>query len=556
MSAKKTGALIVMERGIPLEEYIKSGIRMDSLISSQLLLNIFEKDTPLHDGAIIVENDRVESATCYLPLSTNYSIDKKLGTRHRAAIGITENSDSVVVVVSEETGAISFCVGGKIKHDVSKEKLIELLKNDMIKEETVVATKKKRTKYPLWFKCVALIASILVWYFVINTTDPIITKTIYNIPVTKTNTEILDDVGQTYTVNSGDSVTIKVKGRRSLVDPVAKEDIIATADFSSMSIVYAVPISVSFNQEYSTLEVVSMNTDVMKIAVEDMVQVEVPVETKIIGDTNSQFYVHVKHLETQSLFVTCPESLSKTLNKAVLTIDAYGKESDFITTGVPDVYDKNGTKIDDSKISLSQRSVRADIAVFKTKEVPLVIELTEQKTTSDVYYQLNGYVAEVETVHVAADEETLSQIETLSIVLSPNSKSGDVTSMMINLPQYLPENVYLTKHQNEQISVEMDLTQYQKKSLPLTSKNITVVGIDDKLYDVKVVGVPSFISIFYDTSLFDPSTLTMETLKPSLKIETVSEGEYDGVVTVADIDNTFLANEIKVKYTLKEREDN
>ncbi|MCD8152067.1 MAG: diadenylate cyclase CdaA, partial [Clostridiales bacterium] len=114
MGKAKTGALIVLERRERLNEYIRTGINLDSLISSQLLINIFEHNTPLHDGAVIVREDRIVSATCYLPLSDNLDLSKDLGTRHRAALGISEASDSVTVVVSEETGSVSLAIEGTL----------------------------------------------------------------------------------------------------------------------------------------------------------------------------------------------------------------------------------------------------------------------------------------------------------------------------------------------------------------------------------------------------------------------------------------------------------
>ncbi len=127
MSKVKTGALIVIENNVPLGEYERTGITLDAQVSSQLLLNIFEHNTPLHDGAIIVRGDRVVSATCYLPLSDNMTLSKELGTRHRAAVGISEVSDAMTVVVSEETGAISITQYSEIKRNVTAEVLREQL---------------------------------------------------------------------------------------------------------------------------------------------------------------------------------------------------------------------------------------------------------------------------------------------------------------------------------------------------------------------------------------------------------------------------------------------
>ena len=130
MAKVKTGALIIIEKDIDLSEYERTGIELDSTISSQLLINIFEHNTPLHDGAVIIRGDRIVSATCYLPLSDNMGLSKELGTRHRAGVGISEVTDSLTIIVSEETGRISVAVGGKllrnIDGDLLKKKLTEM----------------------------------------------------------------------------------------------------------------------------------------------------------------------------------------------------------------------------------------------------------------------------------------------------------------------------------------------------------------------------------------------------------------------------------------------
>ena len=123
MAKVKTGALIVIEKKTPLNEYERTGITLDSVITSQLLINIFEKNTPLHDGAVIIRGDRIVSATCYLPLSDNLFLSKELGTRHRAAVGISEVTDSLTIVVSEETGAVSVAMEGDIKRNLNQDDL-------------------------------------------------------------------------------------------------------------------------------------------------------------------------------------------------------------------------------------------------------------------------------------------------------------------------------------------------------------------------------------------------------------------------------------------------
>lgn len=138
----KTGALIVIAKDQDLKEYEETGIKLDADISRQLFINIFEKNTPLHDGAVIVNGDKITAATCYLPLSNSTSLSKDLGTRHRAGVGISEVSDSVVIIVSEETGSISIAKDGKLIRYADA----ATLKNELIKVQAKEEAKSKKKK--------------------------------------------------------------------------------------------------------------------------------------------------------------------------------------------------------------------------------------------------------------------------------------------------------------------------------------------------------------------------------------------------------------------------
>ncbi|MGH9594208.1 MAG: diadenylate cyclase CdaA, partial [Bryobacteraceae bacterium] len=127
LSQNRIGALVVLERDSGLRTYIESGIPLDAMLSYDLLLSIFRTESPMHDGAAIVRGDRIAAAACFLPLSLNPALSTQLGTRHRAAMGVTEESDAVAVAVSEETGAISLAVGGKLEPDLSTEGLAQRL---------------------------------------------------------------------------------------------------------------------------------------------------------------------------------------------------------------------------------------------------------------------------------------------------------------------------------------------------------------------------------------------------------------------------------------------
>ena len=140
----KTGALIVIARDIKLSDIISTGIELKSEISPQLLVNIFSPKTPLHDGAVVIENNKIEAAACMLPLSNNPDLEKRYGTRHRAAMGVTTESDSIAIVISEETGKISVSKNGKLITNMKEETLKEFLISNLITKPNKI--KGKNTK--------------------------------------------------------------------------------------------------------------------------------------------------------------------------------------------------------------------------------------------------------------------------------------------------------------------------------------------------------------------------------------------------------------------------
>lgn len=135
LSAKYTGALIVIERETKIGEIINTGTQLESHVSSELLINLFVPDTPLHDGAVIIRDNRIKAAACFLPLTDNPNLSKELGTRHRAALGITEVSDSIAVVVSEESGKISFALNGGLTRNLTTDTLRKALNKNLLDHE-------------------------------------------------------------------------------------------------------------------------------------------------------------------------------------------------------------------------------------------------------------------------------------------------------------------------------------------------------------------------------------------------------------------------------------
>lgn len=212
MGKARTGALMVLEQTVSLKEYERTGIEIDSQVSSQLILNIFEKNTPLHDGAVILSGDRIRSATCYLPLSDNMTLSKALGTRHRAAVGVSEVTDSLTIVVSEETGSVSVAKNGRLLRNLNQDQLREQLQTLQVKSA------ERNKKIRLWrgrghnetkllnnlmWKILSVLAAIMLWLVVVNIDDTIESESLKNLQVSLLNADVITSQDQTYRIDPG-----------------------------------------------------------------------------------------------------------------------------------------------------------------------------------------------------------------------------------------------------------------------------------------------------------------------------------------------------------------
>lgn len=551
MSVRKTGAIIALQRRIPLKDYMDSGIKINADVSRQLLINIFEKNTPLHDGAVIIGSDKIKTATSYLPLSANMDIDKSLGTRHRAAIGVAEETDAIVVVVSEETGTISLCSNGEIFHDLSLDNLYEMLKgNSKRSEEKFI--KKKHVSLPTHIKIIVPIISLLIWTVVMINADPVTTRIIYSVPVKTINTHVLDDKDQSYSIETGSNVSIKVQGRKSLVSQITYDDIQAVADFSKLSIVNAVPVEITLNAQYNSVSILSP-PQTMKVSLEEMAQVELPIEVVITGDTSADYHYYVKDVELDKVTASCTKSIANTLDKVVVPVDVYGKDKNFIASEEPIIFDKNGTKIK-SGVTLSKESIRFTIGVLEVQEIPLDISLAEQDMKGEAYFTMDGYDVEKDTIRIAAEDNVLKELKSIPIAVAPDSTSENPSSVIISLNQYLPEGVYLAKDQSEKFTINMNLQKYQKMIIPIEQESIKFNGYDPNQFNIEIIKAPSYISLYYNTSIVTPSMLTMENLDPTVKITKNEVGTYADDMFFTDIDGVRFLETGKTEYKLTQKE--
>lgn len=537
MSKAKTGVLIVIEREVPLNEYIESGIIVNADITAQLLINTFEKNTPLHDGAVIIRHDRLTAATCYLPLSDNSTINKDLGTRHRAGIGISECTDAVVVIVSEETGAISVSKGGELKHDLDREGLNEELKNIQVREGSILDKSKHNNDIKrlasrnIHLKLLSLVGAFITWVMVITSLNPITTTVLRSVPIELVNTELITSTGKTYDISNGETVNVTIKDRKDIVDRLNSSDIRVIADFSKLSYVNSIPLEYIYNGESE----VTLSRSTMLVSLEDMITAEVDIEVERIGEANAEFYISDIVLDNPTVVISGAKSVINTIGSVKVQIDESKFTFDKTIKATPIILDKNGSPINTSKLQLNRDEVEVTVHLYKTKEVP--IKVTPVIENDILSYLITNIRCQEQTVTITGDEELLNTISEIDIQIPISMELEDITQLQFikttPLQQYLDE-VYvgvIAVPSSSRISLEIEFKEFYTKSISFDSKLITLEGLDkgyqgtisNDNYSIDIIG------LYKNTE-----EKTEQTIRPYIDLTGLGEGTYELPVKYKD----------------------
>lgn len=542
MSETKTGALIVFELDTPLEDIIATGQRMDAIVQKALLIQTFVKNTPLHDGAMVIKGDRIDSATCYLPLSENTKISKDLGTRHRAGIGVTEQVNCFVLIVQEETGAISWAENGRLRHKVSlkelRQKLTELQhrkdvnfnkkkssKKDSKSNEKLGKSLEKKLLHNFREKVLAVVCQCLIWITVLNFINPNTTRRFQDIPVKPVNTDVLNQQEQTYDIVQGNTTQIIVKGRRSIVDSLDLSDITAKADFTNINAAYAVPIDIEISEQYSdNVEISYQSTKSMKVELDIIAETLVDVQYHIVGEQASGSYVSAVTQDVSQLRISGPNKLISTIDKVELEVNVDGVNKQFDTTAVPKIYDRNGALIDNQRLTLSENDIEVHVEVLKTKQVPVKVSVVNQN--EDIRIISTSYDSS-KGVQLAGQSESLEDITELSIEVdvSEDLKQLQQSKLVkvIDLNEYLSNGVQVAGDQKMNISV--DIERKTEKYFSLQANQIQLQNLRDgynaqidqsKTYDITVIG--------FENDLKD---LTVQQIAPYVDLQGLRQGDYE-----------------------------
>lgn len=528
MSKVKTGALILIEKDLPLKEYSETGIKIDSNISEQMLIQIFEKNTPLHDGAIIINNDKIESATCYLPLSNSDKINKSLGTRHRAGIGISEVTDCFVIIISEETGKISSVSNGKINYDISP-KFLEKQLNEL--QQTNIQIKKKNVfKHNIKYKIASIVGAFFLWIVLINSSDPTITKTITNVNVSVKNENIITDSGMSYQILDGDTVDISVSGKKSLIDDITEKNITAYTDLANLSITDATEIITECNIYGITS---SPKTKMMRISVEDTKEVDYDIEIKQEGNLNTDNYISSIELDNNNIKISGPISKIDVIGSVVAPLNISNVSDMGVVLTKPIIYDKNGEEMDVDDLNVSIDSIKATIHMYETKQVPLTIAIDSQNDNGEIV----SYSYNKDFITIAADESSLDTTTgvfmEIPIKIDESVKTSSFVKV-INLNDFIPEGIYLAESNNK-LNIDISYEEYTEKEITINTDDIIFENTSSK----------------YDYSLKEPLIIKAKglskdieniSINPSIDVNNIKEGTSNLDVI---IDNEFVKDSYK-----------
>ena len=540
MSKAKTGALIVIECNTPLNEYIESGIKVNADITSQLFINVFEKNTPLHDGAVIIQNNKLSAATCYLPLSDSKNINKDLGTRHRAGIGISEVTDSLTIIVSEETGAISVAHGGKLLHNIDREKLAEELKK--IQNVKVKNTEKKISKRESIFtpttslKTECLVASLILWLIVISANNPIDTRTIHDIPIEVINYEMLEDTGKTYDIVGGYTVDVKIRDTKQIVDRITANDIKAVVDLSKLSYTNAVPVEVTIEKYPSTD--ITVDKPMINISLEDIITTEVDIAVNMVGEDNKDYYISNVDLDYTTIMISGAKSIINTIGEVTVDLDKTNITSNTTVELIPKVYDKNGDLMDTDKLNLNHEKVKATVSLYKTKMISLNIK---PDITNSVLEQVINYIDyDYKSIYVTGPDEVLSKYSSIDIELPLDISLGEIAkyqySRIIDLSEYIPSELIIVPGY-EKVTLTVFFLDFYNKSISFNSSQLSIEGLSS---DLKTTIEPKDIIIAIVDKSNTVESLDVTSIVPYIDLSGLAEGTHETTVKFKNYaDNIF-----------------
>ena len=513
MGAAKTGALILMEQEVPLGDLERTGIPIDAIVSSQLLINIFEHNTPLHDGAVIIRRNRVAAATCFLPLTDSNEVSMELGTRHRAAIGASEVSDAHVIVVSEETGKISVARGGVLYRDLTPEQLKNMISELLMKD--------------LGWKLLSVAIATTMWFMVISINQPIDTRS-YSTTLQLVGEETLTARGLTV-ANREDltntKISIKVKAQRTALDRLSQRQadlISASVDLSDLT--YAqdgdtitLPVETSVGGGATGYTVESKVPGSVEIQVETLAAKEFPLEVSLNGEVTEGTHLSTPKLIPETIMVKGAKSAVDSVVAVRLPVNAADAVQQMDLQVKPVAYDKDGNTV--SSVTFSVDTVTVSYSLNEAKQVPVQVSVTVSPADG---YHLGEITCTPKTISVIGAKEDLAKLNVISLDQIDVSGATSSISRTFQLSDYLPEGVKLEEGSSAVVQVLVHVDRGEEKTVTVSSDQIHLTNPQDGYQ----YHMPDSISVSINGEASQLAAVEGSDLSGQIDVSVLTEGEH------------------------------
>jgi len=527
LSNEKTGALIVIERNIPLNEYIETGIKINADITSELIINIFEVNTPLHDGAVIIRDSKIASGTSYLPLSDSKKIGKDLGTRHRAAMGLTEITDAIVIVVSEETGAVSLSINGKLHRRLNRDELTNKLKEYQAKE--LIELKRDKLKQRklsdillnnIWIKLSTAFIVFMVWGIIINSVNPVINKQFTGVPINVVNADVIGDMNLTYSIEGNSLTDVVITDRKDIVDNIRSSDISITADLRELSITNSVLLKAELARYPTAL--VKLSKPSINVHIEEIVTTEIDIETKLIGKNNDNYYISEIELNESTLTISGAKSVINKIGSAVIELNQETLNRNMSINCSIKIFDKNGEEIDKELLNMSIDKVEARVTLYETKEIPINILITYGNDNLRDLVKSVEYSAD--SIYVAGNQMDLDLIQSLNIEVPIDISIGEVSKSKfiksIDVNEYIGDLNIQVPSKYSKMQIELNFNNFDSLNKTVKTSDIAIRNKSDRL-DYTILTDDVNITLVSNQDIEDDENIVLY-----IDVSKIREGEH------------------------------
>ena len=406
----------------------------------------------------------------------------------------------------------------------------------------------KSQKNNMWMKILSVVIAILIWLFVANTNDPVITKWFYSIPVKVTNEDALTKRGYAYEILDGEEVNITVKGKSSIVRSMNISDFQAVADFSKLSKVDAVPIDVTSKKYSDQLDITLGTTNTMKIKKDEVVTISVPVNVTVKGDPEEGYAVGRTTSTPNLIKVSGPENLLSSAKEIRTSVSVDGISHDVTTTDKPVLYDEEGKKIISNQIEFDTSSISIYVELWKTKTVDVKLSYTGEPAEN---YHLVSFDYEPKQITVAAPDDILKELDSITLdSISIDGLQEDYEKDIDLTQTLLPENVILANDDSSDVKAKATIEKITSHKLTFTKSDINVtnnsngykVSFDkDNEYSILVDGAASVVK-----------GLKIKDFTPWIDVNGLEPGDHEVSLHVRDVEGVSVGATTKLKITLKE----